>query len=305
MRPPLHVSRHRPLFAIIVPLALTLMGLCSAPATPNPDTTAGGQGFLPGSPLVGPLIAHHQEPRVGVRKEFGSSRLKLDIGSTLDIWEFRLAEETRLRVGVEFFTYALTTSAEGLRLQVDAVDGFFGGHFTLRSGSNERHWAARLRILHLSSHFLDGHYDVNNNVWKDNRPPLPFTKDFGELIGVYTTDYRSALVTLYSGFAYATLIRPAEIKRFSTVHGIQMHSANILGPAFGRPANMYVAYHLSLTGIPAYAGSNNVECGVKFGSMNSTGVKLYFSYCSGPELFSQYYNVRREYWGVGFAFDSW
>ncbi|MFN0157025.1 MAG: hypothetical protein ACKVRP_03010 [Bacteroidota bacterium] len=271
----------------------------------NPDTSDSGQTFLPGGILVPPLIAQHQEPRVGVRMEFGSTRLKLDIGTTLDIVEFRLSEETRLRVGVDFFTYALTTSSQGLRLQVDAVDGFFGGHFTLQSKRPDHHWAVRLRLMHLSAHFLDGHYDLASNTWKDNRAPLAFTKDFGEVVGLVTTNIGSVEAMLYSGLSYATLIRPTEIKRFASLHGLQIHSNGILGQTFGKPTNLYLAYGLSLTGVPKYTASNNIECGIKFGPMDSAGVKLYFSYTSGLEVFSQYYDQRREYWGAGFAFDFW
>jgi hypothetical protein len=262
--------------------------------------------FLPGNTLLSPLTANQQEPRVGLRKEIETSRMKLDIGSTLDVVEWNLSEDgsNKLRLGIDFFTYALTTSSTGLRLQVDAVDGFFGGHVVYRSQFVSSALIARLRLLHLSSHFLDGHFDQATNRWKDDREPIPFTKDFGELVFAYEYQPKAFTLMLYSGLGYSTLIRPTEINRIATLHGVELRTDRLYR-VFGRPFWIYVADNLSLTGVPHYSTTNNAEIGVKFGDWNGPGVKLYLSYYSGLDVFSQYYNVRRKSWGLGFSFDFW
>jgi hypothetical protein len=232
--------------------------------------------------------------------------MKLDIGSTFDIVEFSFSAErtTHIRMGIDFFTYALTTNSEGLRLQVDAVDGFFGGHITFQDKNPGRSLSVRLRLLHVSAHFLDGHYDNATGTWKDGRAPIPYTRDFGECVGAYAWGVESLAFMLYSGISYATLIRPVEIKRVATVHGIEIHSDGI-GNVFSNPCNAYAADNLTFVGVPKYVGTNNLEFGVKFVQWEDRGVKLYASYYSGLEVFSQYYNVRRNQWGLGFAFDVW
>lgn len=270
------------------------------------DETQSGFRFLPGGTTFTPLLAHYQEPRVGVRKETGSSHLKLDIGAMLDVLEYRFPDSSSsLRLGIDFFTYALATNSEGLRLQVDAVDGFFGGHVVFRSGAFPQAFSLRLRLLHLSAHFLDGHYNMNTSSWKDGREPLPFTRDFGELVGAYESSLDKISFRAYSGFGYATLIRPVEIKRLTMLHGVELWSANILGPVFAKSCNLFIAYHLTVAGIPTYQGTNNLEVGAKFGEMQGTGIRLYASYYSGLEIYSQYYDVRTENWGLGVAFDFW
>jgi hypothetical protein len=72
-----------------------------------------------------------------------------------------------------------------------------------------------------------------------------------------------------------------------------------------KPVTIFVADHFTLVGIPKYTGTNNLEFGVKFGEWTSSGVRLYGSYYSGLEIFSEYYDVRQDYWGIGFAFDFW
>ena len=131
------------------------------------------------------------------------------------------------------------------------------------------------------------------------------TKDFGELVGAYEIQFEAMSLLLYSGVSYSTLIRPDDIKRISTLHGFEIHTPDNFTNAFGRPLNLFLADHLSLVGIPSYIGTNNLEFGVKFGEWRGTGVRLYLSYFSGLTMFSQYYNIREDHWGLGFTFDVW
>ncbi|HTP12315.1 MAG TPA: DUF1207 domain-containing protein [Bacteroidota bacterium] len=261
--------------------------------------------FLPGGTMFKPLVANPQEPRVGVRKEIGSSRLKLDIGSMVDFVQFAANDSgtLRLRMGADFFTYALTTSAQGLRLQVDAVDGFFGGHIVMRCDDGPRSFTLRLRLLHLSAHLIDGHFDNATGQWKNGQLPIPFTKDFGELTAAYEFPLAWSRCLVYSGFNYATLVRPTDIKRIMTLHGIELRTRDNFATVLGKPFALYTAYNITLTGVPSYIGTNVVEAGVKFGRWDDIGLKFYVNYVSGLEFFSQYYNVRRNMGGLGFAVD--
>jgi hypothetical protein len=238
------------------------------------------------------------------RKEAGTSRLKLDIGSSIDFLQWRPdTSGGRIRLGADFFTYALTTSAEGLRLQVDAVDGFFGGH-VVYAGADGR-GALRLRLLHISGHLIDGHWDRSTMQWKDNKLPIPYTRDFGELTGLWTWSGNVAALSAYTGFSYATLVRPGDLSRYGTLHGFELRTTDLLGPVGGRAFALYAADNLAITGIPACYGTNNLEFGMKFGTWDGTGIRLYGSYYHGLEVFSQYYYVRTDQWGLGFAFDAW
>lgn len=272
---------------------------------PHPDSA--GFAILPGKLLFTPLLANPQETRVGLRKEIGASRMRLDIGSSLDLATYSFDESGRhkLQFGIDFFMYALSVSSQGFRLQIDAADGFFGGHLTFRYLGQRNETNVRLRILHLSGHFLDGHFDRENNAWKDGRGPVPYTRDFGELTVAYTWPMASGSVRIYSGVAYATLIRPAEIGRVFSLHGIEFFTASLLGPTFSKPTNIYGAVNVTINGTQTVTGSTDLEWGIKVGEMGGSGVRLYGSYRNGRDEFSQYFDIRREYWGLGFAFDLW
>ncbi len=280
---------------------VTRISVCQRP----PTTHGGDWQFLPGGTLFKPLVANPQEPRVGVRKEIGTSRLKLDIGSMVDFVQLTANDSGTLqfRMGADFFTYALTTSAQGLRLQVDAVDGFFGGHIVMRSADGPRSLVLRLRLMHLSAHLIDGHFDNATGQWKNGQLPIPFTKDFGELVAAYEFPLGPTHFLAYSGFGYATLVRPSEIRRLMTLHGVELRTDDDFATVFGKPFALYFADNITFTGVPAYIGTNVAEIGVKFGRWDDIGLKFYINYASGLEFFSQYYNVRRNMGGAGFAID--
>jgi hypothetical protein len=287
-------------------LAATLLNVAHLCAQKN-DQNLTTWEFLPPNTLVRPFPADHQEPRLGLRKELGSSKMKLDIGGMLDMVEMRFGPggKHHLRAGMEFFTYALTTSEEGLRLQVDAVDGFFGGYLCYRSSIQQPYVSVRLRFIHHSSHFVDGHLLPDGVTWRDNRPPVPLAQDFFELTFAHTGEIGNCTLTPYIGGSYAVLSRPPELKRLNGLAGLVFYVRTQSGGTSAKPVILYIADHFNLSGYNVYVGTNNAEAGLKFGNWEDPGVRIYFGYHSGREIFSQYYDVIRAHWGVGFAVDIW
>jgi len=288
-------------------LLLALTSSAASPEATGPESSPHQSGFefLPAGTSFLPLLAGYQEPHTGLRKEIGSSRMKLDIGTTLDLlaYQFGGAELLEVRIGADFFAYGLTTSSQGLRLQIDAVDGLFGGHLVFRQGTERSLLAIRLRILHHSAHFVDGHYDLNSGAWKGDRVPNPYTRDFGELVLAHRWDFHQLSLRLYGGVSYATLVRPEEVERWAGQAGMEFRYGLPGDGLWKRPLSIYVADHFSLNGVPAYRGSNNLEGGVKFGPWTGPGVRMYVNYYAGLEPFGQYFDLFRNHWGVGFALD--
>jgi hypothetical protein len=292
---------------------LTIIALCSVTSfaasrehqQPVASAEKSGFEFLPPGTSFIPLVASYQEPHTGLRKEFGSSRMKLDIGTTLDLlaYQFQGPEVSDIRIGADLFAYGLTTSSQGLRLQIDAVDGLFGGHIVFRHGSERSLFALRLRVLHHSAHFVDGHYDLDSESWKGGRAPNPYTRDFGELVLAHRWGFPRISLRLYGGVSYATLVRPEEVRRWAGQAGIELQYGVPGDGVWGRPFSIYIADHFSLNGVPAYRGSNNLEGGIKFGRWEGPGLRLYINYHSGLEPFGQYFDIFRQHWGAGFALD--
>ncbi len=259
--------------------------------------------FLPGDLQFMPLKANHQEARIGVLYYTANSHLKVDIGNNIDILKFRLNEEWDFNLGIEFMAYAYSTNYEGKRLQIDAVDGFFGGHTSFEYKYSENTLKGRFRIIHNSAHFVDGHYDSEKGIWINDTEPIPFTQDFGELTLAHLIGGSDYGLMYYASISYATLVRPALIKKYSFSAGFEIHSNKLLGKFLDEEVNIFFANHNRYAGMPDYKISTSNMLGVKFGGWNSEGVVLYASYYYGNDVFNQYYYLRDNWFGIGFFVD--
>jgi len=257
------------------------------------QTDSASFSFFPPHLSVLPFVANHEEARLGLQQQFGSSRLNIGIGVTMDAIEYASEGDT-LRWGPDLYSYALSSTIQDVQFKIAAADGFFGMHLTYTSGSA---WSFRFRAMHQSAHLVDGSYDVTAGTWNDGRVPFNFTRNYGEVDVAYEARLGHFPTRIYSGLSGAVWNRPEAIRPVSAMFGIECHSPGT--PAF------YFAYNLSLMGIPSYVGSNNLEAGLKLGEWSGRGVRIYLSYYCGLDTFGAYYNVRREFAGAGFTFDLW
>lgn len=230
--------------------------------------------------------------------------MKLDIGGAMDILNIRVRDDStaNLRFGADLFAYALSASHRGLRLQIDAVDGYFGGHIVYREQRDRTALLVRLRILHLSSHLVDGHFDLDNEAWIGGRLPNPFSRDYGEVTAGYLWQWDKAGLFVYGGFSYATLVRPA-MKRLTTHYGATLHSGRWVESGFGVPVLFYISDHLLVWGVETLSATNVAEAGVKLGEWEGAGIKIFLSYHSGLELYHQYSNLKSDALSLGFCLE--
>ncbi len=229
--------------------------------------------------------------------------MKLDIGDNVDLLRFQLTENERLNIGIEFFAYALSTSYKEFRLQIDAIDGLFGGNISYSKFIEEKKISARLRIIHNSAHLVDGHWDYHNDMWIDNYKPEPYARDFAELTAAL--DYNTHIASLrnYAAFEYAFLVRPSDVKRFNFNTGLEAGLNKFSGSFLGKDFLPFIAYNFLLSGSEKFSGSNNVMIGIKFGGWNERGLLLFFSYYNGLDVFHAYYKRRVERLGFGFSIE--
>ncbi len=126
--------------------------------------------FLPPGLNFPPLRANMRETRIGVFKFLDAGNLKLDTGNSIDLIGYGILDEgTRITAGIDFTAYALATGSDGLRLQIDALDGIFGGNVSISRTEDRGILQWRLRIYHGSSHVVEGHYSSKNQQWLGGR----------------------------------------------------------------------------------------------------------------------------------------
>lgn len=287
------------LYAII-----TAFVICLSTLGAQTDTSGYRFEFVPSGLHFLPLKGNNQEAKVGVLYYPENANLKVDIGNSIDLLKFSKGEGRQvLTFGVDFLAYAYSTSFKGHRLQIDAVDGLFGGNICYSIGAGDNTYFTRLRVIHNSAHFVDGHYDITVKSWINNQEPIPFTRDFGELTFAWQHENKDYSFKIYGGPAYATLVRPLIIKKYSFSAGFEAADINGLGKVFGKDGNLFAAYYFNLAGTPVYTGSHNFLAGIKMGDWPGKGIILYANYYSGTNMFSEYYRERIARTGLGFLVD--
>ena len=261
--------------------------------------------FLPPGLHFTPLKANLDEARIGLFKFSNSADMKIDIGNTIDLFGVNLPEEKmKITAGIDFMAYGYSVNSQGLRLQIDAMDGIFGGNVSVSKDCDGSKLYARLRILHLSGHFVDDHfYDGQLANLLVDRSGRMFTKDFGELVLARSVSSSFGNLRYYAGMSYATLIHPTTVERFAYLGGFELANGTVGGNFLNNPLNIYCAYQISLNGIPAYGATHQFQAGVKFGEWNNKGVTVYTAYLSGQHMFSEYYDERISTVGFGFMVD--
>ncbi|MEI7812153.1 MAG: hypothetical protein WCJ01_06960 [Ignavibacteria bacterium] len=260
--------------------------------------------FLPAGLHFQPLKGNNQEAKIGVLYYSSDANLKVDIGNSIDILGVNIPEQSiRITSGIEFLAYAYSTSFRGNRLQIDATDGLFGGNVTFSQIYERERFIMRLRVIHHSAHFVDGHYDLSINQWIGGKKPIPFTRDFGELTMAYEWINDQHSFKLFGTPVYSTLVRPSGIKKLSVNFGFEYALFNYFGEILGKDENLFLAYYDSYIGTPRYRLSQNTLLGIKFGDWHGKGIVFYLNYYSGNNVFNEYYKDNMRRFGIGFNVD--
>ncbi|HLX12683.1 MAG TPA: hypothetical protein VKS81_07715, partial [Bacteroidota bacterium] len=170
--------------------------------------------FLPPGHNFESLRAEVQEARVGIFKITTNSQMRIDLGNTIDLVEYDIpASNLRLTSGIDFMSYSVSNGAEGFRLQIDALDGFFGGDVSLSPLNGASGLEARFRVMHQSAHLVDGDYSYNTNYWLAPHGQVPYTRDYGDLVVAERSENDGVNLRYYGGISHAVFVRPAEILR--------------------------------------------------------------------------------------------
>lgn len=260
--------------------------------------------FLPAGLHFLPLKANVYEAKLGLIYFPDDRSLKVDIGNSVDLVGIQnLIGDIKVTLGIDFMAYGLASSYQGKRLQIDALDGFFGGNATFsHKVNNTDDMKLRLRIIHNSAHLVDGSYN-NDGTWKNNYLPVPYARDFIEPTFAYEINKESYFTRFYVSPSYSMLVRPAILKRWSFNTGFELALNSLIGKTAQKSNNLYFAYQFSLIGVPAYAGNNNFMFGIKMGEYYNKGINLFLSYYTGMHYFSEYYVKKIDKFGIGFYID--
>ena len=251
--------------------------------------------LFPSNLLVQPFIANTLKPKLGFEFKNGKNELSLNVGNSMDIVQYNFDDNSNISFGADLFTYTLLRSQSDFHFPVDAVDYLFGVNFGYKKKMSNKEFGTRLRISHISAHFVDGHYDKNNQQWRDGRNPKVYSREFFELIPYL----RFNDLRLYAGVTYIYSIDPRDIGQDQYQVGFEYYGKDFISES----VTPYLAYDFRLINIYQYTGNNSLEAGIKIGNVEKWGMSFYFRYFSGYNIHGEYFDVREDFTSFGFNLD--
>ena len=262
--------------------------------------------LLPSGLNFMPLKAGIDEPRMGILYYTANSNLKADIGNSVDVMGFNFpSSKSRITVGADFMAYAYVTSYLAYRLQIDAIDGFFGGNATYSKDCENGRFVTRFRYVHSSAHLVDGHWDPVIQEWINNQSPNAYGNNYAEVLFARENVLCGTLLRYYAGGSVSTGMKTGDEKLKKSLYkaGFEYALPNILGTFFEKDENLFIAINFDFRGIPKYVANQNYLIGLKLGNWQGKGISFYASYYNGGDVFNQYLDIRVSRFGIGFMLD--
>jgi hypothetical protein len=257
---------------------------------------AGDLSFVPHGLLFRPLTANTFEPKVGFTVQSGENKLDLDIGNSIDLVQYT-TDSIAVSFGADFFTYTFLRGESNFHFPVDASDYLFGFNINVFKDHPTGTVAARLRLSHISAHFVDGHYDGTNQMWKDNENPHVYSREFLDFTLAVEPSLLKRNLRAYVGAMYLFHVDPRGLSRWSATVGGEYHN-EVTGNI-----NLYAAYQANYMNVIEASTRHDIQAGVKLGPWAGRGVKFFASYFNGYNIHGEYFDQKEKYTGFGMNID--
>lgn len=249
--------------------------------------------WFPSGLNIQPFTANFLEPRAGFNYLLGEKNIRLDIGTSSDIYSIQDGRST-LSFGADLFTYTRLRSENNFKFPVEAVDYLFGLNAAYKIADENISYGVRFRFAHISAHLVDGSFDQANNVWRDGRNPFVFSKEFFELFPFYRIENFRA----YVGLTYIFHVVPTQISK-----GIYQAGFDNYFTGLTDIFTPYVGYDFKLQNTGSFTGSNILTAGIKFGRWNQKGFSISLTYFTGKSIHGEFFDLNENYTSLGFNVD--
>lgn len=247
--------------------------------------------YFPGRLNISPFTANYLEPSTGFALKFGENDLRLDIGTSKDVFHKKLKDNIVLSLGADFFTFTKLQGETDFHFPVVAVDYLFGLNAGLKFVEDKYEYGARLRISHISAHLVDGSYDGINQKWKNNRNPIVYSREFIEIFPFI----RFNDVRFYSGLTYIFHSSPEDIGKGIFQLGFDYYGSELISSSL----SPFIAYDYKIASTGKYTPVHSAKAGIKWGERFGAGISLFLAYFSGKSVHGEFYELNESYLSAG------
>jgi len=209
-----------------------------------------------------------------------ANALRFDIGTSPSMY----AMDSTVRVRADFFTLSRMRSAEAVKFPVETIDYWFGLSVAWKPESLPV--ALRLRLAHISAHFVDG-------------TPWPFRAD--SLVPIYSREFAEML--------FSSDIGPIRVYGGGTViwSGHNPDFARVIpqvGAEYSRPlsssATVLVAYDGKLVGYrDIYLPQHSIQAGIVYRLLTDVEGGVFVYRYDGRSIHGMFSDQRDSYWAIG------
>src|SRR5690606_3847578 len=242
---------------------------------------------------IQPFTANMLEPKAGFSYILGRIELRLDIGSSADIYHLK-KDNTVLSFGADLFTYTRLRGEREFHFPVETIDYLFGVNGGYKISDAENEYGFRFRLSHISAHFVDGHYDYDINGWRNGRTPRVYSREFIEIFPFF----KSGSFRTYTGLTYLFHTSPKVFGK-----GIYQLGFDYFFTGISDSFSPFAALDLKLQKQNKFTGSSIACAGIKFGRYDAKGLSVLLSYYSGKSIHGEYFDLNEEYFTIGLNVD--
>ncbi len=251
------------------------------------------QNILPQNKLLfTPIGANVFEPRVGALYQFKDEKLRLDIGTSVDLIDIYQNDSTEFRFGTDFFTFTRLRSEGKLKFPVETSDYFFGINFSNKFKYNGLDLSSRLRVAHISSHLVDGLSEDGNF----EKLPFVYSREFVDFVlAVDINGFRP-----YAGVNFVFSTQPKDVNTLIPQFGIEF-PVKTLKTSTRDFLELKLSYDFKLGGHEQkYLPIHSVQLSCLLLTWEKIGVSLNVNGYTGPSMHGMFYKEKDRYISTGF-----
>jgi len=242
--------------------------------------------------LFTPLGANVFEPRVGAMYQFRDEKLRIDIGTSVDLLEIYKNDSNEIRFGTDFFTFTRLRSKGRMKFPVETSDYFFGINFSNKFKYKGMNMSSRLRVSHISSHLVDGLSD--DGVFQ--KMPFVYSREFVDF--VLAADIKG--FRPYAGVDFVFSTKPKDVNAIIPQFGIEFPLKK-LKTATRDFLDLKLSYDFKLGGYEnIYLPVHSVQLTCLFLTNDKMGIALNLNGYTGPSMHGMFYKETDRYISTGF-----
>ncbi len=236
-------------------------------------------------PFVAP-VANPFEARIGSMYQVGAQKLRLDIGTQLELIDGRNVDQrSQWSAGVGFQTWTRLRSEANFKFPVETVDYWFGVHGMYALDSS---WQVRLRVAHISSHLADGLADSSATL---HPKQFVYSREFAEaLIG-----YPIGPLRPYAGLTLVWATKPDDPSSVVPQAGIDVREQ------LTSDWWLIGGYDVRLVGLSRiYTANHAAQLGLLYQTSPNKGIWMGLYGYHGKSMHGMFYRGQDSYLACGF-----